>query len=122
MAKFARVKLKAAPHTESVIPVKGYELLKKKYTLIGYEDGDGGELTEVQKLMEQKKADKKKVAEAAGDDEQTGDNKVSTDSTAVTPAPDYELEDLRAQYEAKFGKAADKRMKADKLKAKLNEA
>ncbi len=49
----------------------------------------------------------------------------STDLPPVTLPPivevDPELADLRVQYEAKFNKPADKRMKADKLKAKLNE-
>lgn len=40
----------------------------------------------------------------------------------VTQAPNYELEDLRAQYEQKFGKPADKRMKVETLKAKINES
>lgn len=43
------------------------------------------------------------------------------DENQVTQAPNYELEDLRAQYEQKFGKPADKRMKVETLKAKINE-
>jgi len=121
MAQYARVKLKKAPHTESVIPIKGYELLKKKYTLIGFEDAEGGELTEVQKIMAEKIA-KKKAAEAAGDKEQVETKNESTESTeTVTQAPDYELEDLRSQYLAKFGKEAKKNFKAETIKAKLNE-
>lgn len=44
---------------------------------------------------------------------------ISTSTTEQEVDP--ELADLRAQYEAKFNKPADKRMKADKLKSKLNE-
>ena len=44
------------------------------------------------------------------------------DEQPVTNAPNYELEDLRAQYEQKFGKPADKRMKVETLKAKINES
>lgn len=115
MAQFAKVVHKKTK-VESVIPVKAYNLLKKKYTLIAFEDQDGGELTEVQKIMAEKVAAKKKAAEAAVN----GDNVGGTTPPSDPPSPN-ELEDLRAQYEAKFGKPADKRMKADKLKAKINE-
>lgn len=39
----------------------------------------------------------------------------------VNPVPS-ELDSLREQYEAKFGKPADKRMKEETLKQKLNES
>lgn len=118
MSQNARVVHKQTK-VESVIPVKAYNLLKKKYTLIGYEDGNGGELTEVQRIMAEKVA-KKKAAEAA----EKGEKVEVTNPPLDPPNPDEqpELEDLRAQYEAKFGKKANKKSTADTLKAKLNEA
>ena len=118
MAQYARVVHKQTK-VESVIPVKGYNLLKKKYTLIRFEDQDGGELTEVQRIMAEKIA-KKKADEAAV---AAGAGKVAVNTPPLDPPkPDeIELEDLRAQYEAKFGKAANKNSTAKTLKAKLNE-
>lgn len=122
MAQYARVYLKSDPtKNESVIPVKGYNLLKKKYVLVGYEDQDGGELTAVQKIMAEKVA-KKKAAEAVEkgkvDETQVPE---STKPQADTASEDAELEGLRTQYKQKFGKAANKNSTAKTLKAKLNE-
>lgn len=124
MATHVRVKLKKAPNTESVITVKAYNLLKKKYQFIEYVTPEGGEgLTEVQKIMAEKKAQKKSAVAVEDEPKQEAQTEVSeTEATeSVTAAPNYELEDLRSQYEAKFGKPADKRMKVETLKAKINE-
>lgn len=66
-----------------------------------------------------KVAPKKAVAEVVADEPTK-----TVSEAPVTPVQevDPELAALRAEYEAKFGKPEDKRMRADKLKAKINEA
>lgn len=83
MATHVRVKLKKAPFTESVITVKAYNLLKKKYTFIEYATPEGEELTEVQKIMAEKKA-QKKSAEAVVDEPK---NQETAKETEVSDAP-----------------------------------
>jgi hypothetical protein len=121
MAKQARVKLKKPPHTESVISVKAYDLLKKKYTLIGYEDSTTGELTEVQRIMADRVSKKKDAENAEGNSTNVEEPVTDTAKKPVTSEPDAELEELREQYKAKFGKAANKNFKVETLKAKINE-
>lgn len=104
--EYVRVELIANPSVKRTMSKNSLRVNSNKWREIG--------------AAEPEKPVKKKDVVPAGS-ESTDEIPVISTSPTVQEA-DPELVELRAQYEAKFNKPADKRMKADKLKAKLNEA
>lgn len=127
MSKYVKV-LHKKDKVESIIPTKGYELLKKKYQFIAYVNEDGSPYTGVTDSKTTKAEPvKKNDAEVVGGDESNGASPEAGTSTqtpvAEKPAKveDPELIELRAQYEAKSGKKANGRWNKESLITKIQE-
>jgi len=100
--EYVRVELISNPSVKRTMSKNSLRVNSNKWREVGAEQ------------VEKKELPKNVVAEVAGENPT---EPVKTQAQDVDP----ELAALRTEYEAKTGKPADKRMKADKLKAKLDE-
>lgn len=123
MTKTVRIRLKSNPESTRVITERSWANYdKRKWEAVG--------IQEPQATPVQKKSVVEPVAEVTefkspvAIEKTTGSDFIpeTHDDLGFTNPVPSELDELRATYEAKFGKPADKRMKEDKLKKMIDEA